>query len=245
MLSALWFAAALAQDTLVIPVGRAAVVQPLEAPTGIGMSSSAVRLVQAPPYLILTAVKPGEAVLTVEQTSGPHTWSITVPASGEVVGGLPGTTGAPIALGIDGGQLLPLPADTTATSIVKPDVAQAMPIGTGWLWLQGVRAGITDVVLERGAEAPMVISVPVHADAAPSAQALAGSFTVPVGGELQVDLGGAPQAHLVGHPSRLSVAPAGDVGDRQVVLSGLAAGPTWLVVAPQKGEPKVWAITVQ
>lgn len=231
-------ALALAAEPVTLPVGRAHVV-PLDGPPrSIAVDNDRLRVEQMPPYLVILGVRAGASTVRVGLESGERVLSVQIPAEGDASSAL--------ALPVDEGYLLPLPDDMVSHVVVRPDVAQVVPFGTKWMWVQGAKAGVTDVVIERSEGAPRIWTLAVGADGPPPADAHppTGSFTVPLGGTLAVSLGTTPVGQIVGHPSRLEVRDA-SAAELNLELVGKRAGSTWLVTGHADGAIGVYRVEVR
>ena len=200
---------ALAQDTLTLPVGRVAVLAPQQAPTEVAISAPKVIDVQAVmPWLMVYGKAAGTATLGMAHEGGRHEWAVTVasdPATKVEGGSLLQAVTQPVPLALDGGVLLPFPDDGTALAVVKPDVAQASLFGEDWLWVQGDKVGVTDVVIERGEELPQLLTVTVGASGPvpPDAAAEGERMMLAEGGEATLSFPTKPVAMLVAHRGRI------------------------------------------
>jgi len=245
-MTALLLSLALAQDTLTLPVGRAAVLSLDAPPTALSASNASFRVEQLPPYLVLVGVRGGEGTFRLTQEGADRTVAVTIPDTGAVSGAGFTADASPIALPVDHGYLLPLPDDVVGHLVVRPSLVQVAPFGEDWLWVQGKKDGVTDVVVERSDHPPRIwtLSVgtpgPTPADAHP----VTGSFTVPVGGTLAIDLGTAPVGQIVGHPSRVQVRAA-EALDQSLELVGKKAGTSWLVTGHANGAIGVYELRIE
>jgi Flp pilus assembly secretin CpaC len=226
-------------------VGRAAVLSLDAPPTALSASNDRFRVQQLPPYLVLVGVRSGQGTFRLNQEGAERTVAVKVPSEGDVVGAgfTAGTT--PVPLPVDHGYLLPLPDDTAGHLVVRPSLAQVVPFGERWLWVQGTNAGVTDIVVERTDHPPLLWTLSVGAEGSAPADAhpVTGSFTVPVGGTLAIDLGTAPTGQIVGHPSRVRVQEA-EALDQSLELVGKKAGTTWLVTGHADGAIGVYRVEV-
>lgn len=245
MIPALLVALAFGQDALTLPVGRSAVLSLDGPPTALSASNDRFRVEQMPPYLVLLGLRSGEGTFTLSEATGTRTVAVKVPAEGAVAGTGFNTEATAVSLPVDHGYLLPLPDDTAGHLVVRPSLAQVVPFGDDWLWVQGTKAGVTDVVVERSAHVPLVWTLTVGAEGTAPADAhpVTGSFAVPVGGTLAVNLGTTPTGQIVGHPSRVTVQGA-EAMDQSLELVGKKAGSTWLVTGHANGAIGVYRIEV-
>ncbi len=245
MLPALLLVTAFAQNALTLPVGRAAVLSLDAPPMALSASNDRFRVEQFPPHLVLVGVRTGQGVFTLKEASGERLFAVMVPPDGAVSGDGFTSESTAVPLPIDHGYLLPLPDDTAGHLVVRPSLAQVVPFGDDWLWVQGEKAGVTDVVVERHDHAPLVWTLTVGAEgtAPADAHAVTGSFTVPVGGTLAVNLGTTPTGQIVGHPSRVAVREA-EALDQSLELVGKKAGRTWLVTGHANGAIGLYQIEV-
>jgi len=244
-MTALLLTLAFAQDALTLPVGRAAVLSLDAPPTALSASNATFRVEQLPPYLVLVAVRSGEGTFRLTQEGGERSVAVSIPATGSVAGAGFTSDATPVALPVDHGYLLPLPDDVAGHLVVRPSLAQVAPFGDDWLWVQGKKEGVTDVVVERSDHPPSIwtLSVGTTGAAPPDAHPVTGTFTVPVGGTLAIDLGTAPVGQIVGHPSRVQVRAA-EALDQSLELVGKKAGTTWLITGHADGAIGVYEITV-
>jgi hypothetical protein len=234
---------ALAQSTLVVPVGRVAVIAPQQAPTELAIDRPDVLSVQpVMPWLIATGKTAGSATLRVLHEGGEHRWSVTVdpdataPSGGSV---LDQPTVA-VSLAVDDGVLLPWPADATALSVVAPGRVTAQRFGERWLWLQGDGAGVSDVVVERGEEVPQIYTVTVgRAGPAPEGAVEPGDpIELTTGGRVALP-GKVPAGWIVGRRERVILQ-----ADTSLWLTGGRPGRSWVVLGYEDGSVSVRPVTV-
>lgn len=241
-------ATALAQQPLTVPLGRAAVLAPQQAPTELTIDKPSIIDVQpVMPWLIVVGKSVGKTDLRMAHAEGTLTWAVTVSADATAPTGalLLDQPTRQVAVAVDDGWLLPWPDDGTALTVVKPDKVSAKPFGERWVWVQGEASGVSDVIIERGSEPPQITTVTVGrtGPAPEQAHPIGPPIQIPHGGTTLLDAPTRPEGWLVGRGARVAVEEAASPPGA-LRLRGTRAGSTWMVTSYADGHVEVRQVVV-